>query len=70
MNDADARRMRQMVIGLIRMVDDEEMRLAFVRRLKTATRHAMRVWVRDHSGFPPELKNQILSTLQKAEGGT
>lgn len=68
MNEADARRMRQMVIGLLRMVDDDESRVAFVRRLKQATRHAMRVWVRDHSGFPPELREQILATLQKAEG--
>lgn len=68
MNDEQARRLRKIVIGLIRMVDDEEARVQFMRQLGSATRNAARAWVRDHSGFPPELKNQILEQLQKAEG--
>lgn len=68
MNDEQARRLRKIAIGLIRMVDDEEARVQFMRQLGTVTRNGLRLWVRDHSGFPPELKNQILSQLQKAEG--
>lgn len=70
MTPEEAKKLRLMTVGLLRLVDDEAGRVELLRRLSSLTRRAMAVWVRDHSGFPKPLKDQILSALQRAENGT
>lgn len=69
LTEAQMQKASRIMLGVLRLANSDEERIAFFRRLGGIVRRGLVVWVRDHSAYPPALKNEILSALQKAENG-